>query len=100
MGYMPLIPKHQFAPLVSLSARSKKLDPLNSGTHSIHKGQLVLVLEPRFRLPEHVIDLLLHPGLDLRVVRQNSKQMPEGHCGSAQTWGKKITLQHTCLNAC
>ncbi len=46
-------------------------------THSVHIVQFVLVLQPRFRLPEHVIDLLLHPGLDLRVVCQDSDQRPK-----------------------
>ncbi len=55
---------------------------VGSGTYSVHIGQLVPVLEPRFRLPEHVIDLLLHPGLQLRVVHQNSDQRPKHHqCG-------------------
>ncbi len=43
-------------------------------TYSVYIGQHVPVLEPRFRLPEHVIDLLLHPGLDLGVVRQDRDQ--------------------------
>ena len=52
-------------------------------THSIHIVQLILVLESGFCPSNFLIDLQLHPGLDLREVRhdRDQRQKPPSSCG-------------------
>ncbi len=54
-------------------------------TNSVDIVQLILVLELRFCLPDLLIDLPLHPGLDLRVVRQEGYEGPCAGTGAEAT---------------
>ncbi len=59
---------------------------MQSKMYRIDVVQLILVLESGFSVSDLLIDLLLHPGLQLRVVRQNRDQSQKTPSSGCQTW--------------